>query len=137
MAKRASKLKLFEEIQKGLGVSDEQIALIPDAVQKTFKMVQMAPMLVAFAVSPSGATSISTSGHPQTSEAYLQLADMAVKVAEELRRRAVEVAKDVGDQEEVEPNSKTSGDDEQGDGGNDGSPANRDGGSEGQSSPTG
>ncbi len=116
MAKRTSKLKLFEEIQKGLNVPDEQIELIPSAIQKTFEMVQMAPRLVAFAVSPSGATSISTSGHPQTPEAYLQLADMATKVAEELRRRAVEVAKNVGDQEEVGTARDTHRDDEPGDG---------------------
>ncbi len=116
MAKRASKLKLFEEIQKGLNVSDEQIELIPNAIKKTFEMVQMAPMLVAFAVSPSGATTISTSGHPQTPEAYLQLADMATKVAERLRQRAVEVAKDVGDQEEVGTAGDAHRDDEQGDG---------------------
>ncbi len=116
MAKRASKLKLFEEIQKGLNVPDEQIELIPNAIKKTFEMVQMAPRLVAFAVSPSGATSISTSGHPQTPEAYLQLADMAIKVAEELRRRAVEVAKNEGDQEEVETAEDAHRDDERGDG---------------------
>jgi len=116
MAKRASKLKLFEEIQKGLNVSDENIERIPNAVKQTFKMVQMAPRLVAFAVSPSGATSISTSGHPQTPEAYLQLADMAGKVAEELRRRAVEVAKNVGDQEEVGTAGESHRDDERGDG---------------------
>ena len=116
MAKRASKLKLFEEIQEVLQVPDTGIELIPNGIRNLVEAVKTPPTSVTIARNSVGQVSISTAGHPQTPEAFLGLADMMNKVATKFRETAVEVAKNVGDQEEVGTAGDAHRNDEQGNG---------------------
>ena len=100
MASQNAKLKILDDVQKLLGVDDDNVKQIPDIVRTLLQTATREPCLVAFAfdITTGQMKQVALSNVPRAPEAYTRVAQASMFVAQQFQNIAVEVAKHVGEQ---------------------------------------
>jgi len=98
MTTKAEKLRVLDEVQQLLGMKDEDIARVPEAIKALLQQVAVEPCLVSFAFNPltGKLQQLAMSTVPQVPEAYHAVAQVTTRVAQQFSNIAMEVAKRVG-----------------------------------------
>lgn len=119
---RSEKLKILQEIQENLDVSDENLNTLPAAIRQMVTRLLVAPGVVSIVFSPLDFTvqQVVNSDLPRDAEVLSKVANALLFVAEQYNKLALEVAKNDSKEEGLEQNPIPPGDDEPRDGGREG-----------------
>ncbi len=111
---KSEKLKILQEIQENLDVSDENLNTLPAAIRQMVTRLVVPPGVVSIVFSPLDFTvqQVVNSDLPRDAGVLSKVAKAILFVAEQYNQLALEVAKNDSKKERMDEDAKTSGSDE-------------------------
>lgn len=111
---KSEKLKVLQEIQENLEVSEENLNTLPSAIRQMVTRLVVPPGVVSIVFSPLDFTvqQVVNSDLPRDAGVLSKVAKAILFVAEQYNQLALEVAKNDSKKERMDEDAKTSGSDE-------------------------
>ncbi len=116
---KSDKLKVLQEIQENLEVSDDDLSTLPAAIRQMITRLMVAPGVISIVFSPLdfSVLQVVNSDLPRDAGVLSKVAKAILFVAEQYNQLALEVAKNDSKKEGLDQSPAPSGGDEPRDGG--------------------